>query len=140
LRRSDNIRHAIKNYAELLGIKDGASSTPIAVARLADGAGINQVFGVGNHGQLAGFEILLGAISWAQRLPLVLMGAKASLNMCVSEERHSGIGGTERLVGVAYDNDVLVFIQRRAVATLHFATIFSLTRRPYGLEFYVNLW
>ncbi len=102
-----------------VGVVECEGGAPVAVAGLADGAGVDEVAGCGR--QTEGPNACLGILAeeglkgGAEFVPVVLFLREATLDVGVAEEGDGGGHLLEGSPGVAHVENVLVFVEGGAV-------------------------
>jgi len=101
-----------------VGIEQGEGRAPVAIAGLADGAGIDEIAAIFAERPVGGLGLAYGAITGAVGLADRAREHEAALQVSVSEERDGGGVGDEWCDGVAGADRVFIFVERGAVDEL----------------------
>ena len=108
----DVVRNAIEGDRARFNIKNGKRSSPIAIARLTDRAGIYQVLFVCRQLQLVLFRLVDGLHSSCDLPAMTAIQLEATLNVAVPEECDRHGGTLQGIHGINCHKHVFVFIQR----------------------------
>ena len=113
---------AVEGNGQGFGVIESEGGAPVVIAGLADGAGVDEVAGLGFKGKGqgdgaggAGPGVDSGEERRAEVVPVVLALGEAALDVGVAEEGEGGDALLERGPGVPHGEDVVVLVDGRAV-------------------------
>ena len=117
---SDVVGHAVEGDLGGVGVVEGEGGSPIAIAGLSDGAGIDEMTPAGFELECPGLGGGTGAKGGAKLFPLrgrgLTVEGEAALDVGVADEGDRGGALLERRPRVAHAEDVVVFVERGAVS------------------------
>lgn len=116
---SDVVGDAVEGNFGGLGVEEGEAGAPVAIAGLANGAGVEEVAFAGRELEGPGFGVGAGVKLGAELVPMgggrVAVESEAALQMGVADEGDGGGALMEGCPGVAHAEDVVIFVERGAV-------------------------
>jgi hypothetical protein len=115
---SEIVGHAMEGHDPGVGVEHGEGGAPVAVAGLADGAGIDEIAAIFAERPVGRLGLANGAIAGAVGFADRARKHEAALQVSVSEERDGGGIGNEWFDGVAGADCVFIFVERGAVDEL----------------------
>ena len=118
LRHAQVVRHAIEGNDPGFGVEHGKCSSPVAIAGLSHGAGIDEIAAIFAKRPIRGLGLAHSAISGTVSFTDLAREHESALKVGVSEERDGNGIGDERGDGVAGADHVFILVERRAVDEL----------------------
>ena len=106
-----------------VSIEQREGGSPIAVARLPDRSGINQVARRGFELQSDGFRLADGAVLRTKSVGGGAVSEKSALQMSMSEESQGNIQSDQRSQSVAERDDIFILVMRRSMHQLYLRKI-----------------
>jgi len=125
LGRFEVVRSAVEVDDLGSGVEQGEGGSPIAVAGLADRAGIDHVTSGGFQLKRDRFGLADGAVFGTEAVGAGAIGEEPSLQVGMAEERNRRFHGDQRHQRVADRDDVGVLVAGRAVNQLDMREIFQ---------------
>src|SRR5208282_2521891 len=100
------------------GVEHRKCGSPVTIARLAYGAGVDEIAAIFTERPIGGLGLAYGAISGTVGFADLAREHESALKVSVSEERDGDRIGDERGDGVAGADHVFILVERRAVDEL----------------------
>ena len=118
LSNAEVVGHTIETHDPGIGIEHSKGGAPVAITRLADRAGVDEIAAILTQRPVGRLSLPDGAISGTVGFADFAREHESALQVSVSEEGDRDGIGDERLDSVASTDHVFIFVERGAVNEL----------------------